>query len=234
MEIFNADRQRKIEINNLLQRIKYQAGKQDVDTFIYFPIFIIDGNKVEHKESLLNQTLFSDLKSMGAIEFSQRTNAEINRTIEKANKSKNKPFIIEGYWVKPVEPKFSQLCEEYKRTIKDTTKEKITKYKPVIELHLNNVGDFWREPKERYCYKMGETSDRLKIIRYLAVNKGYCQTLQISSALKGKSEQSIRTEIAKVRNNINKFLKVNGKQILEGRKDSGYRIGLGYKIKVVE
>ncbi len=34
-------------------------------------------------------------------------------------------------------------------------------------LHLNSVGDLWREPKEKYCYPMDETSDRHKIVRIL-------------------------------------------------------------------
>jgi len=30
-------------------------------------------------------------------------------------KQKNKPLIAKHYWVRPIEPKFLQLCKEYKR-----------------------------------------------------------------------------------------------------------------------
>lgn len=101
------------------------------------------------------------------------------------------------------------------------------------ELYLNTVGDLWREPKVKYCYPMDERSDRHKIFRYLATNEGYQQTADISSALEGKSEQSIRTEIGKIRGNIKKYLKIDGKEIVEeGRKGSGYRIGSKYKITI--
>lgn len=102
------------------------------------------------------------------------------------------------------------------------------------ELYLNTVGDLWREPKTKYCYPMGEKSDRHQILRYLATNKGYQQTSAMSVVLGDKSEQSIRTEIGKIRNNIKKFLKIDGKQIIEeGRKGSGYKIDLKYKIKII-
>ncbi len=100
------------------------------------------------------------------------------------------------------------------------------------ELYLNAVGDLWREPKAKYCYSMDEKSGRHKIFRYLANNKGYKQTADISSALDGKSEQSIRTEIGKMRGNIRKYLKIDGKQVIEERKGSGYRIGSKYKITI--
>ena len=143
MEVFNADRQRNIEINNLLQRIKYQADKQGAGTPIYFPIFTIDGNKVEYKENLLTQELFKELKEIGAIEFSKRTNAEINKMIEENTKLKNKPYTVEGYLVKPIEPKFSRLCEEYKRKANEKSEEKTTLQKPndnkVVQLSIKNT-----------------------------------------------------------------------------------------------
>lgn len=114
--------------------------------------------------------------------------------------------------------------------------EKMQKDKKTIlpELYLNTVGDLWREPKSKYCYQMGEKSDRHQIVRYLATNKGHQQTSAISVALGNKNEQSIRTEIGKIRGNIKKFLKIEGKQVIEeGRKGSGYKIGLKYKIKVI-
>lgn len=103
----------------------------------------------------------------------------------------------------------------------------------IPKLYLNNVGDLWREPKTKYCYPLGENSDRHKIVRYLITHKEYQQTSTISEVLGQKSEQSIRTEIGKIRKNIKKFLNIDGKQIIEeGRKGSGYKIGSKYEIKL--
>lgn len=97
-------------------------------------------------------------------------------------------------------------------------------------LYLNNVGDFWREPKDQFCYPIGETSDRHKIVRYLATHPSYQQTSDIALALDGKDKQSVRKEIGKIRGNIEKFLKLDGEKVIEMRKGSGYRIGPSYKI----
>jgi hypothetical protein len=115
MESFNANRQRNLEINNLLQRIKYEADKQQAGAFVYFPIFVINGRDIEYKISPSGQILFKELKKMGAIELKERSCEEINKTLEEARKSKNKPLIAEGYLVRPIEPKFSQLCKEYEK-----------------------------------------------------------------------------------------------------------------------
>lgn len=125
MKPFNADRQINLEINNLLQRIKYEANEQGDGAFAYFPLFIIDGNKITLKEDLSTQILFKKLEKMGAIEISGRTCDEINKTLEEAKISKVKPLISEGYWVSPIEPKFSQLCEEYEGRIDEKFEEKL-------------------------------------------------------------------------------------------------------------
>jgi len=98
------------------------------------------------------------------------------------------------------------------------------------ELYLNSVGDLWREPKTKYNYSLGENSGRHKIVRFFATHGGYQKTSDIAMALEGKDEQLIRKEIGKIRGNIKKFLKLNGKDVIEMRKGSGYRIGPAYKI----
>ena len=102
-----------------------------------------------------------------------------------------------------------------------------------LKLSLEQVGDLWRESKNKFCYEIGERSDRHKIVRYLAINKGFQQTTDISRALEGKNEQTIRKEIGKIRNEIRKYLKIDGKRVIEGRKGSGYKIGSGCQIKLV-
>ena len=97
-------------------------------------------------------------------------------------------------------------------------------------LYLNDIGDLWREPKERFCYPIGETSSRHKIVRFLATHNGYQQTSDIAADLEGKDEQLVRKEIGKIRGNIEKLLKLKGEDVIEMRKGSGYRIGPAYKI----
>ncbi len=96
-------------------------------------------------------------------------------------------------------------------------------------LHLNSIGELYKEPKDKYCYPMGE-SGRGKIFRYLATHKDYQKTHEISETLGKKSKQSIRTEIAKIRLNIKKLLKIDGKKMIESKKGYGYRINPDYKI----
>lgn len=99
-----------------------------------------------------------------------------------------------------------------------------------IVLFLASNGDLYREPRKKYCYPMDEGSDRHKIVRHLVQNRGYQSTPSISSALDGKSEKSIRTEIGKIRANIKKLLKIEGGRVIGGKKESGYRIEPDCKI----
>lgn len=146
------------------------------------------------------------------------TDSVLKAENEKLKEIQNKPQtnIVETI----INPKLSNL----KKSIKPDQ---------FPELYLNDEGDFWREPKNKYCYSMIKKSDRHKIVRYLIANNGYQQTSDISLALEGKKEQSIRMEIARIRGNIKKFLKINGKQVIEaGRKGSGYRVNPNYRIKL--
>jgi len=123
MKSFNADRQRNLEINNLLQRIKYEADKQQASTFIYFPIFVINGRDIKYKISPSGQILFKELKKMDAIELRERSYEEINKTLEENRKLKDKSLLSEGYLVKPIEPKFSQLCKKYENKANESQSE---------------------------------------------------------------------------------------------------------------
>lgn len=97
-------------------------------------------------------------------------------------------------------------------------------------IYLNSAGDLYKEPKTKYCYPMGEKSDRHGIVRYLVMHRGYQPTSGLSNALGRKSEQSIRTEIGKIRKKATRYLKIGEDKIVEGKKDSGYRINPKYKI----
>ena len=133
------------------------------------------------------------------------------------------------YYIK-ILPKFEDTYQEHERIFTKLGENK--KDNPVPVLYLNEDGDLWREPKEKHCYKLVENSNRHRIVHYLTTHRGYQQTNEISAMLENKSEQSIRTEILKIRGRITKFLKIDGKEVLEARKGSGYRIGKKYKIQI--
>lgn len=119
MEVFNAERQKNVEINNLLQKIKYKADRQEPDTFISFPL------KVEDNAKFSTLYLFGKLKTLGAIKI-------ICHSVDKINKKRKKynyPKItsIKGWLVKPIEPKFSQLCKEYEERCNEDQTTKIIK-----------------------------------------------------------------------------------------------------------
>ncbi len=115
------------------------------------------------------------------------------------------------------------------RIVKSTSEKKKTKSS--TKLFLNQTGDLWRDPKEKYCYGMGEKSDRHKTVRYLFQNKGYSDTSVISSQFESKSKKSIRTEIGKLNKKITGSLKLKSK-VIQGRKESGYRINPVYSISI--
>lgn len=127
MTIFNADRQKNEEVNNLLQKIKYGVEEQGGDS-AYFPLLVIDGNIV--KQSPKTQMLLRRLKKMGVIEFSERTCDEINKNLEENKKSKTPSLISEGWFVKPIEPQFSQLCGEYERKTRPLPEQELQKAEP--------------------------------------------------------------------------------------------------------
>jgi len=99
-------------------------------------------------------------------------------------------------------------------------------------LYLSENGDLYREPKDKYCYQMGADSKRLKLVKFLCKNKEYQQTDLITDAADYANNQTTSTEIAKIRDHIWKYLKIFGKDLIESKKDSGYRINPKYKISL--
>ncbi|MBI2612806.1 hypothetical protein HYW59_03300 [Candidatus Kaiserbacteria bacterium] len=101
---------------------------------------------------------------------------------------------------------------------------------PGTHLYIDKDGNFWCEPKGKLCYAMEATSDRFRILSHLVENDGYRMTGEIAERLERKNKQQVRTEIAKIRKNIKKFLKIDGGEVIQGKKDSGYRINPAYKV----
>ena len=110
---------------------------------------------------------------------------------------------------------------------------KAKKEKTYPTLYLNTDGDLWKDPKDKFCYRMGQKSDRYKILRYLAENKGYQNTDVIAYSLEGKNEQVIRTEIGKIKEKVSHFLGMKNMDLIESKKGSGYRINPKYHIKAM-
>lgn len=139
-------------------------------------------------------------------------------------------FEQQGYKI-TIDPQ--KLSEQLKQSTIHTT-DRIKSKSQVIKLYLNKDGDLYRDPKERFCYPIVAGSDRFKIVRYLAQNPGFQKTPDISAELKGKNEQSIRTEIRKIRENIKEFLKIDGKKVISaGRKGSGYSLSPSCRIILI-
>ncbi len=127
---------------------------------------------------------------------------------------------------------YKKLCIEYGGQAEQSKVSRQTTKADKMILHLNSAGDLWRDPKDKHCYPMSENSDRYKIVRYLVQNRGYQQTSSISQEIGGKNEQVIRTEIQKINSNFKNHFGIKIGKLIEGKKDSGYKIN--YSIKTEE
>lgn len=144
----------------------------------------------------------------------------------------NNPDNTRGFEIKLIEPKFTLLMEKLTKDSnqKENKKEKKISKKKI--LYLDAEGNFCREPKKDYCYSMKKNSDRHKIIRFLAENPGYRQTPEITSYLNEKINRWVYSDIKNIRRNITKFLGIDGSDLIESKKGSGFRINPKYEIKV--
>ena len=156
----------------------------------------------------------SKLKSLRNEVIEKRKKTKKEKKIKQEEMPKN-PWLVEITKMPPIEI----------RQPTGLSKQNIQKV-----VYLNQFGDLFREPRKKYCYSMGERSDRHKLIRFLIENKGYQDTRLISSKLNNKSIRSVQTEIGKIRKNIHKYLKIDGKDLIQAKKESGYRINPKHKI----
>lgn len=116
-EVFNADRQRNTEINNLLQRIKYELCNAPGTKCVYLPTHMIQDGQPQYGEHIIDPFLLKELEKMGAIKIDksmERSTDEMNEALEE---SKMKGVIVEGLFVEPIEPKFSQLCNKHEKLV---------------------------------------------------------------------------------------------------------------------
>lgn len=137
-----------------------------------------------------------------------------------------------------------EKVEEYEKGIKSeqTTRkivveelEKINKTKKAnktdkIVLCLNKDGELWREPKNKYCYPIEKNSDRLKILNFFVDSEiyEYFPTSEMAKHFE-LTIKNLSNQIGNIRSIAGARLNLKYK-LLEGAKDSGYRISSKYKI----
>ena len=121
---------------------------------------------------------------------------------------------------------FKSRAEDYIKRLGEVT----VKVTPGSILYLKG-GDLWHGDKEDFCYSMSATKDRLTMVKIMIENEGYQTTKSIASAL-GKTEQNVRTEIAKIKAKIKHHLDLD--DLIESSKGQGYRINPKYKITIVK
>lgn len=110
----------------------------------------------------------------------------------------------------------------------DETKE--IKTKPVeIVLFLDQSGDLWKQPKEKFCYRMISAKGRLEILKFLIrykVKDNYIETRKIADKL-GREATYIRSELGKMKKSAKSNLKIN---LIDSKQGSGYRLNPNIKI----
>lgn len=127
------------------------------------------------------------------------------------------------------EPNKKLLLKERKRLMefdKGSSKEGNEQSEKII-LFLTPDSDLYREPKSKYCYPMSKERMREKIVRFL-IGKGYQSTAIIQNEVGSVDAQSVRLAISKINSNAKTLLGLRNK-IIEGKRDSGYRINPQYK-----
>jgi len=173
------------------------------------------------------------------VKATPETLKEIKARIEKRKKeqvnqiSDNKEFIPtkEPFPIRIVgETEIKGLEKGLEKLVKIQKQEKKEKQTKETTLYLNQNGDLYKEPKERYRYPMSESEGRHKIVRYFVENKiyNYYPTPELATALE-KDETLLMKEIGKINTIIQTKLKLKDK-ILDGKRGSGYRINPNYKI----
>jgi hypothetical protein len=179
MKIFNAEQRKNIEIHELLQEIKYEADKQTSGIGAFFDIMTGVVDNIEYNSKTIGKTAcLRELEKWGVIEIIDADNERINKTIEEDRTSKNKTFIKTGYFVKPIEPKFSELCEKYEKIyheIEDGVVEEKTSGNKLQYVTKENVCYIKTQDKE---IKIGKvTTRKCKLLKCLFEPIGTAKTI---------------------------------------------------------
>lgn len=94
-------------------------------------------------------------------------------------------------------------------------------------IYLNHLRKVWRRPEEEYHYVL--SPEQYRIFRTICESAGWIKTKSISEKVE-KDKRLIRNEIGRINRNLKKAL---GAKIIEGVKDSGYRIHPDCKIEIM-
>jgi hypothetical protein len=142
--------------------------------------------------------------------------------------------------VKPIEINFPFLIKNPKKIyegakklgVKINRKNKIhnADYKVKItektyHLFLNDKGELWRNPKEKYCYKMLAGSGRHKIVEFFITSKlyDYYPAQEIANNLKDGNTKALIKEIGVINSLVKKKIQIRCK-ILDSQPPAEYRI----------
>lgn len=123
---------------------------------------------------------------------------------------------------------FRVMARKYIKELSDDEQDQIDSGS-VFVLHLEKNGNLWHSDK-KFCYSMEADSNRVQILKYLIENKGYQPPKEMISYIETETTKTLRSEINKIRKSIKDKLGLDGKDIIESKKNSGYRINPKYKI----
>lgn len=130
---------------------------------------------------------------------------------------------FEAYKIELIPAKFERYFDE-QRPSQDAAK---------IVLHLSKEGDLYKEPREKFLYPMSAKGVPLKIIRHFSDTPTveYEGTDSLAAKLSMET-QAVRTEIGKLRNAVRKPLGLGNADLIESRKNSGYRLNPNISIRL--
>ncbi len=217
------------------------------------------GNKIPIKKIEKEDILLSEAEAiLDKIDGVIIMNEELKPFVE--NKLYDKPLVPPLFSEKEVNENIFLLVDnfnELKKIAKETdnkikeereqlekTQNKNQEKRPddkkieKIIISLNKSGELCRG---KHCYSMEENSTRHKIVRYFAENKiyNYRSTVSITSDLGLEYKNYYKTigiinqmAMGKLKIKIKKIKGEIKNKIIEGKKDSGYRIGPKYNIIV--
>lgn len=103
----------------------------------------------------------------------------------------------------------------------------------VVELFLNNEGDLYKEPKNKFCYPLQKNQEPLRVVLYFIKNpnSGYQDSTQMIALSLGKDPQYLRAEIGKINRIAINRLGLVKEKLIQAKQNSGYR--LNPKIKII-
>jgi len=135
--------------------------------------------------------------------------------------------------IPPPRPSFSTNAELIEIISEKAAEKALARFrkkppKQKIILFFTKNGDLYREPKEKFCYRMQEQKLRLRILKSLTHQYKNTETIKLETEC--QSNEVIRKTIGEINQNAKYHLKLKGK-LIESKPYSGYRINPIYIIK---